>query len=124
MALHQVAINRQRKKALGYNQPQPRKIKPVFPDLNEQHISPETAARGQYCSDILATEALFATIPAIPDLPVQIAGLHGEPGPPFGSPGANNSPTTTGLHANKKPVRTLTLDDRRLEGALHLKIPG
>jgi len=111
MALHEVAIDRQGKKSLGYNQPQPWKIKPVFPNLNQQHAALETASGGQYDCDILPAEALFATIPAIPGLPVQIAGLHREPSPPFGSPGTNNSPTATGLHANQKPVCTLTLDD-------------
>jgi len=106
LTFNQIPMNGRRQKPLGNNQTKPRQSQSVFPDLNLNGGLFETFSGCQQSGNITPAETLIA---AIPEMPAQTVGLYRKPGPTLGPASPNHRPATTGLHANKKAVRTFAL---------------
>jgi len=116
LSLYTIAIDGTWDEPLWDDQAKPRYTQCIAANLYRNTVPFETTAGSEYRGNFLAAKSLFATIP---ELPFQFAALDRQTSTPFRTASPNNGPTAAGLHANKKSMRALALDDGRLIGTLH-----
>jgi hypothetical protein len=88
------------------------------PNLNTSNKSPRITGR----ADSAALNRTASAKRCGRGRPADFIASDSETSAAFGTTGANDGRTTARAHANEETVGTLTLDDGRLEGALHVRL--